>query len=81
MVCNLKNVQHTNLILTTNSGYCGGTLYLLEFVEIVEKSSIFFDLEKFLKSIQISQVSWKLSAIPENFRIPLQLQDFVCIKC
>ena len=57
-----------------------GWPHVLEFLEILEKSSIFFDLEKFLKSIQISQVSWKLSAIPENFRIPLQLQNFVCIK-
>ena len=31
----------------------------------------FFALEKPLKSFQISQLSWKLSAIPGNFRILL----------
>ena len=40
----------------------------------------FFDLEKSLKSIQISQFSGKLSAITGNFRIPLQLQCLCMYK-
>ena len=40
----------------------------------------FFDLEKSLKSIQISQFSRELSGIPGNFRIPLQLQCLYMYK-
>ena len=40
----------------------------------------FFNMEKSLKSIQISQFFWKLSAIPGNFRIPLQLQRLCMYK-
>ena len=40
----------------------------------------FFALEKPLKSFQISQLSWKLSAIPGNFRILLQLQCLCMYK-